>query len=203
MKITKITQQQKKLNRYSVFVDEKYAFSLSETKLLESQLNSGKELTKEQIDGYKKLSAEDKLYGRALNYVALRPRSVWEVQFYLQRKDSPAPLTEQITNKLLELGLLDDKKFAQMFVHDRALLRPTSRRKMMMELRKKRIPEEVINITFETEPADELTALRDVVAKKGSLSKYQKDPLKFMQYLARQGFNYSDIKQVLSENSDD
>jgi regulatory protein len=202
MKITKITQQQKQQNRYSVFVDEKYAFSLSEAKLLESQLASGQELTREQVAEYKKLSADDKLYNRALNYVALRPRSVWEVQEYLRRKDSPAPLIEQITNKLLELGLLDDKKFAQMFVHDRALLRPTSRRKMIMELRKKRLPEEVIQLTLETEPTDELSALREIVAKKGQLTKYKNDQLKFMQYLARQGFNYSDIKQVLADSSE-
>jgi regulatory protein len=203
MKITRITQQQKQHNRYSVFVDEKYAFSLSETKLLESRLVSGQELTKEQIADYKKLSAEDTLYNRALNYVALRPRSIWEVEFYLKRKDSPAPLIEQITNKLTELGLLNDKKFAQMFVHDRTLLRPTSRRKMIMELRKKHISEEVIQLTFETEPTDDLTTLREIVAKKRQLTKYKNDELKFMQYLARQGFGYSDIKQVLSEAPDD
>jgi regulatory protein len=203
MKITGITQQQKQHNRYSVFVDEKYAFSLSEAKLLESRLVSGQELTKEQIADYKNLSAEDSLYNRALNYVALRPRSIWEVEFYLKRKDSPAPLIEQITNKLTELGLLNDKKFAQMFVHDRTLLRPTSRRKMIMELRKKHISEEVIQLTFETEPTDDLTTLREIVAKKRQLTKYKNDELKFMQYLARQGFGYSDIKQVLSEAPDD
>ena len=202
MKITKIVQQQKRSTRYSVFVDEKYAFSLSETKLLESQLVSGQELTKEQIADYKKLSAEDKLYNRALNYVALRPRSVWEVQEYLRRKESPAPLIEHITNKLIGLGLLDDQKYAQMFVHDRTLLRPTSRRKMIMELRKKRLPEEVIQLTFEAEPTDDLTALREIVAKKRQLTKYKNDELKFMQYLARQGFGYSDIKQVLGEATD-
>jgi SOS response regulatory protein OraA/RecX len=37
------------------------------------------------------------------------------------------------------------------------------------------------------------------VAKKRHLTKYKHDGLKFMQYLARQGFNYSDIKQVLAE----
>lgn len=199
MKITKITQQQKQHSRYSVFVDDKYSFSLSEAKLLESRLVSGQELTKEQVADYKKLSDEDKLYNRALNYVALRLRSVWELQEYLRRKGSPAPLIEQITNKLTELELLDDKKYAAMFVHDRALLRPTSRRKMIMELRKRRISEEVIQLTLQSEPTDELATLREIVVKKGRLPKYKTDEIKFMQYLARQGFSYSDIKQVLDE----
>ncbi|CAN5412885.1 recombination regulator RecX [soil metagenome] len=200
MKVTKITQQQKQNTRYSIFVDDKYSFSLSEKALLDSGLTSGQELTIEKVKEYKQLSSDDKLYNRALNYVVLRPRSVWELQFYLRRKDSPAPLIEQITNKLLELGLLDDRKFAQMFVHDRALLRPASRRKMIMELRKKHVPEEVIQLTLEAEPTDELAALRNIVAKKRELSKFKNDELKLMQYLARQGFSYSDIKQVLGES---
>jgi regulatory protein len=197
MKITKITQQQKQRDRYSIFVDEKYSFSLSEGALLDSKLASGQELTTEQVEDYKKLSSDDKLYNRALRYIAMRPRSVWEIKTYLERKGSPAPLIEQITNKLLDLGLLDDRKFAQMFVHDRTLLRPTSRRKMLAELRKKRLPEEVIQITLEEELIDEQAALREIIAKKRQLSKFRDDNLKLMQFLARQGFNYSDIKAAL------
>lgn len=200
MKITKIVQQQKQHDRYSIFVDDKYSFSLSETALLESKLASGQELTKEQIAEYKQKSAEDKLYNRALNYVALRPRSVWEVQEYLRRKDSPAPLTEQITNKLIEVGLLDDAKFAAAFVHDRRLLRSSSVRKITLELRKKRVSDEAIEQALSQDDTDELALLRDVVAKKRHQSKYRDDKLKLMQYLARQGFSYSDIKQVLEES---
>lgn len=201
MKITKITQQQKQRDRYSVFVDEKYSFSLSESALLKSKLVSGQELSPAQVQEFKQLSADDKLYQRALRYAALRPRSVWELEQYLKRKDSPAPQTEQITNKLLALDILNDEKFAKMFVHDRTLLRPTSRRKMLAELRKKHIPEEVIQITLEIEQIDELASLREVIAKKRSQSKYKNDNLKLMQYLARQGFGYSDIKQALGETT--
>lgn len=200
MKITKIVQQQKQHDRYSIFVDDKYAFSLSEGALLESRLASGQELSKEQVKAFKQKSAEDKLYGRALRYAAMRPRSVWEMQQYLRRKDSPAPLTEQITNKLLELDLLNDEKFAAAYVRYRQLLSPASRRKMLAELRAKHVNEQVIQITLEQGPLDELATLRAIVAKKKDLPKYKADPLKLMQYLARQGFSYSDIKQVLNEN---
>jgi regulatory protein len=197
MKITKIAQQQKNRDRYSIYVDEKYSFSLSESALLESRLASGQELTREQIDEYKKLSQDDKLYNRALNYVALRPRSVWEAEFYLKRKDSPAPLTEQITNKLIKLGLLDDKKFARAFVHDRRLLRSQSSRRLQLELRKKHVPSQVIDEVLQEDETDERTMLQELVAKKLQQSKYNDDELKLMQYLARQGFSYGDIKDAI------
>lgn len=197
MKITRIVQQQKQQSRYSIFVDDKYAFSLSEAGLLESKLVSGQELSQEEVKAFTQKSAEDKLYSRTLRWVAMRPRSVGEVRDYLRRHDSPAPLCEQITNKLINLGLLDDQKFARMFVHDRALLRPTSVRKMIAELRKRRVPEEVIQLTLQEQVTDDLAALREIVAKKRGLSKYKNDDQKLMQYLARQGFGYSDIKQAL------
>lgn len=199
MKITKITQQQKNRDRYSIYVDEKYSFSLSETALLESGLHSGQELTKEQIGEYKQLSRDDKLYNRALNYVALRPRSVWEVEFYLKRKDSPAPLIEQIANKLKNLGLLDDRKFAEAFVHDRRLLRSQSTRRLQLELRKKHVPSQVIDEVLAADETDEKAMLRELVTKKLQQSKYRNDELRLMQYLARQGFGYGDLKDVLAE----
>lgn len=198
MKITSIKQQVKKTDRYSVFVDEKYAFSLSESALLESKLASGDELSAEQVKEYKKLSEDDKLYNKALRYIALRPRSKWEIEFYLQRKKASSPLVEAILNKLSIIGMIDDTKFAKAFVSDRRLLKPASRRKLTLELRKKHIADDIIEQAVGSEHEDEQTALREVIERKHRQTKYQ-DDLKLMQYLARQGFNYQDIKTALKK----
>ncbi|HEX7633023.1 MAG TPA: RecX family transcriptional regulator [Candidatus Saccharimonadales bacterium] len=199
MKITSIKQQVKRAGRYSLFVEGKYAFSLSETALLDSKLASGQELTKEQIDDYKKLSSDDKLYNRTLQWVAMRPRSKWEIEFYLQRKDAPPPLIETILNKLSIVGLVDDAKLAQALVNDRRLLRPTSRRKMIADLRKKHLSQEVIDQAIGHDNEAEQDALSAVVARKRKQTKYQDDE-KLMQYLARQGFGYDDIKTALKKD---
>jgi regulatory protein len=197
MKITSIKQQAKRANRYSVFVEGRYSFSLSEGALLESKIASGQDLTKEQVREYKKLSSEDKLYNQALRWVAMRPRSRWEIEFYLERKkQAPPALVEQILNKLSDIGLIDDAKLAQALVNDRRLLRPTSRRKMTAELKKKRIADEFIGQALGSEKEDEHVALLEVIERKRRQPKYQ-DDLKLMQYLARQGFNYDDIKNAL------
>jgi regulatory protein len=197
MKITAIKQQVKRADRYSVFVDGKYSFSLSESALLDTKLTSGQELTREQAKEFKQLSADDKIYNQALRYVAMRPRSSWEVQFYLERKKAAPPLIESILNKLSIIGLLNDEKFAQAFVNDRRLLRPTSRRKITAELRKKRVPNEAIQKAIGDNGQDEQAALRTLIESKRRQTKYQ-DDLKLMQYLARQGFNYDDIKSALA-----
>lgn len=198
MKVTGIKQQVKRADRYSIFVEGKYSFSLSESALIDSKLASGQELTKEQVKEYKQLSSDDKLYNQALRYVAMRPRSRWEVEFYLERKNASPPLITSILNKLSIIGLLDDEKLAQAFVNDRRLLRPTSRRKMTAELHKKRVPDEAIDKALGSESQDEQTALKAVIESKRRQVKYQ-DNLKLMQYLARQGFGYDDIKSALQD----
>lgn len=197
MKITSIKQQAKRRDRYSIYVDDKYTFSLSEAALLESGLASGQELTKEQVGEYKRKSADDKLYSQALRYVAMRPRSTWEIELYLQRKQASPPLIEQILNKLSLIGMVDDEKLARAFVHDRQLLRPTSRRKMILELRKKNVADEIIERVLEADATAEQAALQAVIERKRRQTKYQ-DNEKLMQYLARQGFSYSDIKEALA-----
>lgn len=199
MKITRIVQQAKRADRYSVFVDDRYSFSLSEGALLDSRLHSGQELSKEQVSEFKQLSADDKLYGQALRYVAMRPRSIWELQVYLERKGASPALCEQILNKLTNIDLLNDEKFARAFVADRRQLRPASHRKLVADLRKKHIAADIIERAVGNEPSDETQALQAAITKARRQSKYAADQLKLMQYLARQGFGYEDIKSALRD----
>jgi regulatory protein len=201
VKITRISQQAKQHNRYSIYVDSLYSFSLSESALLASSLVSGQELTVADVAAYKAASADDKLYGRALRYVAMRPRSTWEIEFYLTRKEATPEMIKLTVTKLTDIGLLDDRKFAASFVHDRQLLRPTSKRKLSLELRKKHIASDIIDEVLRESVSSDGTALQEIVDRKRLQTKYQ-DDLKLMQYLARQGFSYGDIKSSLRQDDE-
>jgi regulatory protein len=201
MKITSIKQQVKAKERFSVYVDGVYSFSLSDTLLLESGLAAGRELTAAQIEGFRRLSAEDKIYNYSLRYAAMRRRSRWEMGQYLERKDAPPALAEIILNKLCELGLVDDEDFAKAWVENRHLLRPTSRRKLQQELRAKHVADEIIQKVLRDDETSDKDGLRALIERKRRQTKYQ-DNTKLMQYLARQGFGYEDIKTALSSLSE-
>lgn len=200
MKITSITQQIKRVERYSIFVDGKYEFSLSGSALLDSKLVPGQELTQHQVSEFKKRASDDKLFNLTLHYLALRPRTRWEIETYLVHKKASPALTTTILNKLSNSDLINDEKFARNFVSDRQLLRPSSKRKLIIELRQKHIPSDVIDKVMDHESENDLFALRAIVERKRKQARYQ-DDLKLMQYLARQGFNYQDIKAVLQKAS--
>lgn len=202
MKITAIKKQVKNPNRYSIFIDSKYGFSLSDLALIDTKLAVGDELTDQDLAGYKNRADEDKLYNNCLNYIARRMRSKWEIESYLGRKKASPTLVKDIVNKLSIKGLIDDQQFANRFVADRHLLKPTSKRKLMLELRSKKISEDIINNVLKDDQDTETDNLKRVIASKRRQTKYR-DNTKLMQYLAGQGFNYGDIKSALNEPIDD
>ena len=196
MKITDIRQQVKRADRFSVFVDGKYAFSFSQDEILHLGLKINQEFTKDELEQLKKSAVQDKAYDRALSLIARRPRSRWELEDYLKRKDSEPEIIEKTLNKLSDSGYVDDVKFAQAWVRTRRLLKPTSKRRLQQELRQKRVDNEAIEKVLEEDEADEREVLRSLVERK---AKRYPDKLKFMQYLLRQGYNYGDVKEVLEE----
>jgi regulatory protein len=201
MKITAIKQQERLKNRYSVYVDDAYAFSLSADGVLNERLYSGQELDAEQLKGYKKLSADDKAYGLALAYVARRLRSRWEMLEYFRRKEYDDALGRQLLDRLSDLGLVDDQKFAEAWVNTRRLLKPVSRRRLTQELHTKRIADDIVERVLAEDETTDQTVLQELIVRRRRQTRYQ-DNTKLMQYLARQGFGYDDIKHAL-ENLDE
>lgn len=198
MKITAIKQQVRQAGRYSIFVEGKYAFSLSDVGLLNSKLVVGQALSPEEIKSLKQTSVDDKLLGKVLRYAMMRPRSEWEITAYLKKNHSPAPLQEKILNKLRDNKVLDDGAFARSWVASRRLLKPVSRRRLIQELLAKHVSSEIIDLVLAEDSAEtsEQATLKELVERKRRQTKYQ-DNQKLMQYLARQGFSYDDIKAVV------
>lgn len=200
MKISDIKQQVKRRDRYSVYVDGKYTFSFGETELINTGLRLNQKIDTAKLEELKKISALDKAYDRALNLIARRRRSEWEIRDYMKRKDYDEAVVTEILNKLSNRGYVDDSAFAKAWVENRRLLKSTSKRRLAQELRQKRVPDDVIQIALEDDETDELDVLRQLVSQKRCQTRYQ-DKMKLMQYLSRQGYNYGDIKTVLEEDS--
>lgn len=198
MKISKISHQTTHRDRYSIFIDGKYSFALNESTLLDQKLYKGQALNSQQLKDLKKLAANDRTYINSLRYLALRPRSSWEVEIYLKRKQSDEALIKKILNKLSEIGLIDDEAFSRSWINSRQLLKPSSQRRLVLELRQKHISDAIIQKVLANNQTDDLSTLRQLIQIKRRQAKYRNDNLKLMQYLARQGFNYGDIKAALS-----
>lgn len=199
MKVTDVKRQVKRDDRYSIFIDGKYSFSLSETELLSLGLRAGQEYDADELETLRKKAVLDKAYDRSLNLIMRRPRSKWEIEDYLRRKDYKPEDINSTVNRLEAAGHIDDKNFASRWVESRRLLKSTSKRKLALELRQKRLSDEIIQAALKDDETDEVKVIRQLIEKKKNQSRYS-DRQKLMAYLSRQGFSYDDIKRAMSQD---
>jgi regulatory protein len=201
MKITAIKQQVKRADRFSVYVDLKYSFSLTSEELLNSKIHVGLEINDTQLRDLKNLSENSLVILKCYNYLSYRLRSTWEMETYLKRKGYSAQIISETIKYLADRKLIDDLEFANRWIDNRLLLKPTSINILRLELKQKRIKLEIINQAIASHEIDELEVINQVITKKRQQSKYL-DNLKLMQFLARKGFSYDLIKQALNSSDD-
>lgn len=189
-------QAQKNGRYYSIFVDGHYAFSLGDLELSASALRVGSELTDDDVAGWRQGSRVSKVRSMALRYLAIRPRSVRELQKYLERKEvQPEPVAEVI-EWLGRLGYLDDADFARRWADYRRRAGHYSDARIRAELRQKGVDEDILAQALDAAEGSEDKALRQLIAKRRG--RYA-DEQKLIQYLARQGYSWSQVKRALEE----
>jgi regulatory protein len=130
-----------------------------------------------------------------LNY---RPRSESEVVTRLRKQKTEEHIIEEVLSRLRRSGLVDDQKFAQAWVENRAEFRPRSIYALRVELRKKGISDEAIEEVLDGLDEEELAyqAARKQVRKYRELE-WEAFRKKLSGYLARRGFNYGIISSIV------
>ena len=187
--ITGLSVQKRNPQRVNIYLDGDFAFGLS--RILAAWLSVGQSLTDERIS---ELQAEDQYesaYQRSLHFLNYRPRTQAEIRRKLSEHEIPGDVIERILQRLMELNLLDDERFAKSWIENRNEFRPRSRRALAIELKQHGIAAETIEQSLEA--VDEENLAYQAALKQAH--KYQGlDWLRFRQkmygFLARRGFNY-------------
>jgi regulatory protein len=204
MLITKIERQKKNRTRYSIFVDDQYAFSVSEDIYVRFVLHQGQELTEDERAQIENAEAESSVRRIALQYRSYRPRSRKEIVEYLQKKgfdDSHIHLAIAFLN---EMNLLNDDEFARMFCRDRLRMKPVGKSSMKHLLFKKGIDKptiEKILPEFYTDESENLLALKEAERK---YKRVKSLPLvtqkkRIFEHLVRRGYDTSLSRKVTTQ----
>lgn len=214
MKITALTIQQRDPNRVNVIVDGKFRFSLDVFQISDIGIRVGKEYSDAELTKLELESQFGKLYARTLEYCFMRPHSSREIRDYLYKKtftkrykskrtgellERPGyaqDVTVRVFERLVQKGYVDDEKFARFWVENRNLSKGASRRKLQAELAAKGVERSIVDRLLSESDRNDTDELQKVIMKKRS--KYS-DDTKLMQYLARLGFGYDDIKDAMQK----
>ena len=219
-RVTDLREAVRDKNRVNVYIDDKFFCSLDISQVVDFHIKIARSLTGEELADLKRASEFSKFYARALEYVLMRPRSEKELRDYLrgktyerkvrvksrktgeyQTKIKPgydASLVPPVMQRLEERGYIDDRRFAAVWVENRHVAKGTSIKKLRLELQQKGIASQIIDEVLSDSNRDERAELQKIIARKRA--RYD-DEQKFIQYLLRQGFNYSDIVDELAVDS--
>lgn len=219
-RVTDIKEAVRTQNRVNIYVDQKFFCSLDISQVVDFGVKIGKQLSDSDLAELKRASDFGKLYSRALEYVFSRPHSSKEIRDYLKRKTLnrkirvknrktgeyqtkvkegyDATLVPLVLDRLMERGYIDDTKFAAFWVENHNARKGSSLKKLRQELQQKGVSASIIDEALSDSDRDDISELQKIIAKKAA--RYP-DQQKFIQYLVRQGFSYSDVLDQLSSMS--
>ncbi len=195
--ITAISVQKKNPNRLNIELDGEFAFGVN--RLTAAWLHNGQFLTDEQISKLQSEDGDEQTYLAALHLISYRPRTRTELKKRLIQKGYETNRVEAVIEKMSEHGMVNDQVYAQNFAQDRATFKPRSQRMISAELHQKGIVGEEIEQALQQIASDEelaKLALRKVIHRWESVDK-KTFWNKCTAYLARKGFSYSTISEVI------
>lgn len=93
--------------------------------------------------------SRDRVFARALRILAARPRSERQLRDRLLAV-ADGPLIDQCISRLKELGLINDKSFAESYATYRVTTKPMGRTRLARELAGKRVDRDAIREALES-----------------------------------------------------
>jgi regulatory protein len=148
----------------------------------------------------------------AVRFLGTRPRTRWELERRLRRAGVEDAVLETTTQRLAELGYLDDGAFARWWGEQRDRHAPRGRRMIEAELRQRGVPREVIegfrdeHAAPERAPEDESLPSSEADRAREALERHLRgrpipDDRKALErigmYLMRRGFDAETVRSTI------
>ena len=197
--ITGLELQKKNINRINVYLDHEFAFGIS--RYAGAWLKQGQKLDPLSINQLLEKDTREKAFQKALIFLNYRPRSVHEVKEKLEELGFGCSVIDEVVNDLLRKRYLDDCEYAENWIASRIRSKPRSQGMLRYELRKKHIPEGIIEEALKSAPENGEIALRlgKKYLRRFAYLDEKEFPKKMTGVLARRAFPFSIIKTTLIE----
>lgn len=212
MKITRIEQQKKRPDRYSIYVNDEFLLGVNEEIIIKFMLYKGQDLSEEEIDEIRSAENNHKVYSKALNYLSYGMRSISDMRKYLlkhkedyQVKGSIDNLIDMVIDRLISLGYLNDQNYAESYVRTAANINLKGPSLIERDLISKGVGPEIIMTAMDEYPQSQQRENIEGLANKftRTKTKYPAKKLeqKLFQYLMQKGYDGDMIKEHIKEIS--
>ena len=139
----------------------------------------------------------------ALHFLKYRARSEFEVDQKLRLKGFSEPERRVTLKKLKSAGLLNDLDFAKMWLENRNELHPEGSKLLFLEMKRLGISEDIIKKVLDEDNISEIKKAKLLIQQKSKIMHILSESesrQKMIAFLARRGFSWETISQVLKIN---
>ncbi len=205
MVVTGIERQKRHPDRVNIYLDGTFAFQVQEGVRKKYGLREGGRIDNRTLRAITSDEEVNLARQKAFRLLRFRMRSEHELRSRLREDEFSPRSIERVVSHLRDIGCLDDKSFAHALVHDLQLKRPAGRRFLSVQLRKKGIPQPLIEEAIDGgSQRDEgalafaaASALLERLRRSRKPSPDQKLARKLSDYLLRRGFEWSVVSSVV------
>ena len=197
MMISAIEPRKKGLS--ALYIDGEFAVKLDTETLLAHRFDVGREIDDEQLHACITASDMKRCKDKALWLISYRDHSRKELYDKL-RRDYSEESCQKAIERLEELGLIDDGRYARRYAADLVNVRRLSERGVRQKLYEKGIDRDLIDEVLGELAIDAEEQIRAIIEKKYvRCLDEEKGRRRCVNALVRLGFGYSDINSVLRE----
>ena len=197
MQITDIKSVSK--TKFKVYLDGQFAFTLYKGELFRYRIQEDGELSEEVYQEIREKVVLKRAKLRAMHLLNDMDRTESQLRTKLLNGDYPADIVDEAIAYVKSFGYINDESYIRRFIESRK--NSKSKKEIYALLMKKGVDmEQVQEILSEYYSAeDSLNAIRDLLRKKryDPKSATDQETRKIYGYLARKGFGYEDIRQVI------
>ena len=203
----KITAKQGKDTKIHIHIDGEYLLTVDEDFWFSSGYISGDEIDDGDLVAFKEAAGSRLAFNSAMFSLDMRDHSEKELRQKLSRKFDENSVNTAI-EKLLDLGLVNDRRYAELLVRELYERKKYGKSRIKSELYKRGIASDTINDVIEeyeneNEP-DNIQTIVDIIRKKYYNKLIdEKSRQKVIAALVRLGYSFGDIRQAMREFSSD
>ena len=201
--ITKITRQKRNDERYNIYLNEQYSFSVDESILVQYGLTKGKVLDEWTFGDIAFDDEMSRAFNRGLSYLTYQMRSEEEVRKKLLAAEFGEAVIQEAIQKLIRLGFLNDAEYSRAFVETKKNTMKKGPRAIQQELKRKGIDEQTQQQALGNFDEAEQLQLASELAEKKQRQEARKTPMqqkqKIQDFLLRKGYSFAIIEQALAK----
>lgn len=203
----KITAKIGRKDKIHIYIDGEYLLTVDEIFWFSCGLVSGDEINEEELTAFEEAAGSRRAFNSALNSLDYRDHSEKEIRAKLLRKHD-ADYVDEAVEKLIELDLVNDERYAENYARELFERKKFGKMRIKSELRAKGISADIANAAveelFEEEEPDNVQRIVDIIGKRYyNRMNDEVGRKKVFSALQRMGYSFSDIREAMSEFSDD